>query len=58
MLHDQVIKVGDRTVTVKGHRREPRRTASKPAADVTAKVVEPPEKKAPRKSTGAATKEV
>lgn len=48
MKYDTEIKVGDKTFTVKGKNRPP----------AQAKVVDAPEKKAPRKSTGASSKEV
>lgn len=58
MLYDTFIKVGDRTVSIKGdgHRRSP--TEKSHPQVITAKVVAPPdEKKAVRKSTGAIVKE-
>ncbi|MEZ0366805.1 hypothetical protein ACAG26_24330 [Mycobacterium sp. pUA109] len=62
MIHDTFIKVGDRTVPIKGdgHRRPlAEKSQPKVIGEVTAKVVAPPdEKKAPRKSSGAQTKDV
>jgi hypothetical protein len=53
MHYDQDIKVGDKTVTVRGKERSPSKS------QVKAKVVAPPENKtAPRKSSGAVSKEV
>jgi hypothetical protein len=56
MLYDTVIKVGSKTVAIKAssHRGD----VEKSQPQVTAKVVAPPEKKAPRKSTGAQHKTV
>jgi hypothetical protein len=56
MNYDTVVKVGDGTVTIKGRKPSPAKRAERD--DVKAKVVAPPEKKAPRKSTGASSKEV
>lgn len=50
MHYDQELKVGDTTVTVAGQNRSPGK--SQPKGETQAKVVEPPEKKAPRKSSG------
>ncbi|TDH48496.1 hypothetical protein E2F47_23555 [Mycobacterium eburneum] len=56
MIHDTFIKVGDRTVSIKGdgHRRPPAEKSAPHVLDeVVTKVVDAPEKKPVRKSSGA-----
>lgn len=52
MHYDAQLKVGDRVVTIAGRKRSPANP------EVTAKVVAAPEKKVPRKSSRAVSKEV
>ena len=61
MIHDTVIKVGGKSIEVIGDRtrRElgTKAGVGRSSPHVTAKVVAPPERKAPRKSSGAVSKE-